>query len=938
MASISPRRLPRPSSALVSLLLAAALFVALFLRTHELSRFPPGPYYDEAAALILAGEVTTGRYFPIFIRSYTGHEVLFYYLAAGVMRLVGVTVWALRLTSALVGAATVVLTFLLVRELFDDDSAIESHWLGLFAAALAATSFWHVVVSRYGLRAITLPLVQSLMLWALWRGLKQESLGWIAAAGVFTGLAAYTYLASRVVPLALAILLLAILAAERQKRRLRLMQLGILAVTALIVFAPLGLFFAANPETFFVRVNQLSIAEGGGAWQAIAVRNILRALQVFVLRGDPDARLNLSEQPMFRGVPALAFCGGLLFIAVRLVRVDGFLGRVRCALFIFWPLVMLLPTVFADPTTVPHSLRAIGVMPLVFVIPALGFVAALGLVQRSGRMMTALTVGVFSLVLGVSTVNVFQDYLRWATLPRLYYDNDQDIADMARYLDSLGDDARALYVGSPDLRHPTVAALTRNYDRLKWMHGGGLFVFPPGPALYVWPNASLPDDFWLARFFPPETRIAQGMGPDGAVSYIAHARDRPPVISPTHPLSATFGGVIEAIGYDVLRERPSGGRTDVAMYWRVLRKPERGDYNEFFRLYDAWGMEWARGGSFAYPSEQWEPGEIIAERIRVQTIDGTPPGQYTLKLGWWSPATGEQLPILDSQGRFAGMVMTISPVTVTRRIRPLYLNDIPISHRLDVDLGGLALLGFDQWPSVVRQGESEFVALYWQARTAPLPDRQVVLRAHGEQVIELWRGGLVHGAYPSSQWGEGEFINDRLALRIPPDTPPGTYTLQVQVDDFPEQPLGWFDVQAIARRWTPPAVSQPLSVMLGTQIELVGYTLETTTLRAGRPLTLTLVWKALACVDADYIVFVHLVDADGVVRSQQDNAPVNNTYPTTLWQPGEFISDVFTLALPPDLSAGDYTLEAGMYLVETGARLPVLGSDRVILGKVHVER
>jgi hypothetical protein len=64
---------------------------------------------------------------------------------------------------------------------------------------------------------------------------------------------------------------------------------------------------------------------------------------------------------------------------------------------------------------------------------------------------------------------------------------------------------------------------------------------------------------------------------------------------------------------------------------------------------------------------------------------------------------------------------------------------------------------------------------------------------------------------------------------------------------------------------------------------------------------------------------------------------MNGTYPTTLWQPGEFVHDVYTLSLPPDLPAGDYVLEVGLYLADTGARLPVVGNgDHVVLSQLHV--
>jgi hypothetical protein len=84
-------------------------------------------------------------------------------------------------------------------------------------------------------------------------------------------------------------------------------------------------------------------------------------------------------------------------------------------------------------------------------------------------------------------------------------------------------------------------------------------------------------------------------------------------------------------------------------------------------------------------------------------------------------------------------------------------------------------------------------------------------------------------------------------------------------------------------------------------------------------------------------VFVHLVDKDGIVRSQKDNAPVNDTYPTSLWQPGEFVTDTYKLPLLPDLPPGDYAIKVGMYLAETGARLQVAGDgDLVELGKVSI--
>jgi len=102
---------------------------------------------------------------------------------------------------------------------------------------------------------------------------------------------------------------------------------------------------------------------------------------------------------------------------------------------------------------------------------------------------------------------------------------------------------------------------------------------------------------------------------------------------------------------------------------------------------------------------------------------------------------------------------------------------------------------------------------------------------------------------------------------------------------------------------------------------------------------LTLYWQAVGEMDTDYTVFAHLVDGKGTVWGQHDSVPMNGTHPTTLWQPGEFVTDAHLLALPPDLPPGDYALEVGLYQVETGLRLAVAGSgDKVTLDKFSLAR
>ena len=71
--------------------------------------------------------------------------------------------------------------------------------------------------------------------------------------------------------------------------------------------------------------------------------------------------------------------------------------------------------------------------------------------------------------------------------------------------------------------------------------------------------------------------------------------------------------------------------------------------------------------------------------------------------------------------------------------------------------------------------------------------------------------------------------------------------------------------------------------------------------------------------------------------AQSDGVPAGWSRPTTGWTPGEYITDVHTLSIPPDAPEGDYTLSTGLYL-PGGARLTAPdGSDAIRLTTIQVE-
>ena len=222
-----------------------ALLIAAALRFPNLETAPPGLHYDEAANAILSAEIGLQGERPIFIPSYTGKEVLFFYLAGGVMSVAGDSVFSLRLTAALVGLLTVAATYWLGVESLRDKR------IAMLAAALIAVSFWHLLFSRLGFRAITQPLLQAITVAALLRGVRRNRWGWIVVAGVALGLTAYTYLAARLFPVLLLGAAVPLLLNKKQRWE-RLSQLVLTGAIGLIVLTPLLLYFFRNPDTFWV--------------------------------------------------------------------------------------------------------------------------------------------------------------------------------------------------------------------------------------------------------------------------------------------------------------------------------------------------------------------------------------------------------------------------------------------------------------------------------------------------------------------------------------------------------------------------------------------------------------------------------------------------------------------------------------------------------------
>jgi len=233
-------------------LVLGLVFLALAVRVYLLRSLPIGLHGDEAANGLDVMDILRGQR-PIFFERNNGREPLFIYLQSTLVAVLGPTPYALRLTSAIVGALTIAVLYWMVREAFAGYGRA-ARWPALWTALFVTFAYWHINFSRIGLRAIMLPLMSCQTFgwfWRAWRCLDGSSqFPWVdlVLCGVCTGAALYTYTAARFLPVLIVVtagagIVLRPRTGDRRRFMMERVLPGVLmvGVVALVVFAPLGI-------------------------------------------------------------------------------------------------------------------------------------------------------------------------------------------------------------------------------------------------------------------------------------------------------------------------------------------------------------------------------------------------------------------------------------------------------------------------------------------------------------------------------------------------------------------------------------------------------------------------------------------------------------------------------------------------------------------------
>jgi 4-amino-4-deoxy-L-arabinose transferase-like glycosyltransferase len=431
---------------ITGIVLAIILLLAFFVRIYKIESIPAGLYPDEAANGVDAVHaIETGNY-ELFYPANFGREGLFINLQALSIKLFGNTILGLKLWSIIFGTFSVLGIYLLGKEL------LRRRIGGLIAGFMLATSYWAINFSRIGFRAIMTTFLITFSFYFLFRGLRTKRILDFFIGGLIFGLGLHTYIAFRLAPLILIILVPALILSYENFLKHFWKHLALFILGAFITAAPmLYYFFIAHPEDFASRSAHVSIFSpeiNHGDFFGTLGKTFGKSLIKYNFFGDQNWRHNYPPYPILDPFVGTFFLASFLFLIWQTVTLLGrrfrFGDRDTRLVTNFFLLgsffVMLMPEFLTDES-LPHALRSIGTQTPVFLMAAM---SALWVVKKARRSQTgARVVFIFIVVIalaGSAIFNLTKYFVFFANSPAAAAAFSEDYTNMARYLLSLPDD------------------------------------------------------------------------------------------------------------------------------------------------------------------------------------------------------------------------------------------------------------------------------------------------------------------------------------------------------------------------------------------------------------------------------------------------------------------------------------------------------------------
>jgi 4-amino-4-deoxy-L-arabinose transferase-like glycosyltransferase len=442
------------------LLLALIVLLGFGLMGYRVGDVPPGFHGDEAESGMQALKLLDGEVDGLISVGWYHIPILGFAWHAVSMRIFGDTVFGLRMSSVIVGTLTLLPFYFLTRLLFGRTTA-------LLATFLLAVSHPFFALNRLGINYTQTTLFEVLTFYFLFRGLHSRRWWDFAASGLFMGAGLYLYYASRLAPFI--ILGFVVLAGIANRRFLQEHWRGIavLCLAAIVIFAPMGLYFLHEPWHFMSRTSNVFVL-GSQGWEDTPYP---RESMVLALLGQAGRVLplfnrggDMSGQYGYKGA-MLDFITAILFVLGMGYSFAHARQPRHCLLLLWFWATMIVGGMLTLPA--PFIPRLAGMLPVLCIFAGVALERILGVFQQtwgSGRATNAALGLLVALTLSVVAFLNYDTYFNKYLSTIEGWAMREPATAIARYMDSLGDDYEVYLLGAPRLyvRHGTIRFIARD--------------------------------------------------------------------------------------------------------------------------------------------------------------------------------------------------------------------------------------------------------------------------------------------------------------------------------------------------------------------------------------------------------------------------------------------------------------------------------------------
>ena len=488
-----------------AVLIALVAAVSLTLRAVKLNAAPFLTSVDEEA---IRPDMVASSIKNMFTTGWSSVPGTYFFTVAAAFKVFGTGVVAVRMVSALVGAAAVVVTYLLLREMFGRGQ-------GLIGALFMAGYHFHLHFSRAGLINGWDTLAAASALYFAYRASRDQRTFDFAALGLVCGLTLYAYVSASAVPLIVIAYLIYVSIFQRGFLRDNLAKMSLAAVAFCLAAMPMGAYYLTHPDAFTSGPSSRLLFHSAWYEQQLELgRSVISILWdqalhafgglVYYPMSPAGANLYDAPRPLIPGLAAVPFIAGVVYSVFHIEKKE----------YALLLIALTVPTVAGGALSYPP----IQWQRFVGTIPAISGLVAVGLWQLADRLLawrrSLVPIVAFPAVIFLAAQNI--DLYFQAAVNDLSFGAPIRYVTV-RYVKTLPEDTRVYWFGAPDIGTSFVALSLPERQLIE--------VFDPDPKGLPPVDRPSPSVYLFARNREAELPLLRTKCP-GGVTRVLSFRDQ----------------------------------------------------------------------------------------------------------------------------------------------------------------------------------------------------------------------------------------------------------------------------------------------------------------------------------------------------------------------------------------------------------------------------